>query len=194
MDVDQMRRLRRLLEIADDDEDDEPDISAGIGKKRLHDMNSRLTQLIRAIGPVRTITMKRRVKEYFVSFIYDSPGPCGDQPMMDEFSIEFNSHFNSYDDGRIYVVPRFQRGRHHHHDRPSNEALVQWLELATGMTWDGAGLELKGWDRAGDGNFWYTYDGSQPGGRYMEIVDLLTQPEAQQLFAWSNDRAVVFNR
>ena len=37
MDVDQMRRLRRLLEIADDDEADEPSISAGIRKKRLHD-------------------------------------------------------------------------------------------------------------------------------------------------------------
>ena len=190
MDVDQMRRLRRLLEIADDDEDDEPDISAGARKKRLHDMNSRLTPLIRAIGPVRTITMYRDVDDgYFVHFIYDSPGPCGDQPMMDEFSIEFNS----YDDGRIYVVPRFQRAEPMQlDDLPSNEALAQWLELATGMTWDRAGLEFTDWNSYD--NPWYTCRGSQPEGRYMAIVDLLTQPEAQQLFTWSNDRTVVFNR
>ena len=189
MDVDQMRRLRRLLEIADDDEDDEPDISAGIGKKRLHDMNSRLTPLIRAIGPVRTITMYRDGADgYFVHFIYDSPGPCGDQPMMDKFSIKVNS----YDDGRIYVLPRFQRAKvMKFNDIPSKEALARWLELATGMPWDRDGSEITDWNH--DGNPWFTYRGPQQE-RYMEIVDLLTQPEAQQLFTWSNDRAVVFNR
>ena len=187
MDVDQMRRLRRLLEIADDDEDDEPDISAGARYKLVHDTINGQGQLIRAIGPVRSITMERRdVDRYVVSFIYDSPGPCGDQPMMDEFSIKVSAD----DYGHIDVLPRF-RNPDDLDDRPSNKALARWLNLATGMPWDGAGLVFVDWNH--DDNPWYTYRGS-PRERYMAIVDLLTQPEAQQLFAWSNNRTVVFNR
>ena len=187
MDVDQMRRLRRLLEIADDDEDDEPDILAGVRKKQLHDIVNRQGQLIQALGPVRTITMERDVNGYIVvSFIYDSPGPCGDQPMMDEFSIKVSAD----DYGHIDVLPRF-RNPDDLDDRPSNKALARWLNLATGMPWDGAGLVFVDWNH--DDNPWYSYGGS-PRERYMEIVDVITQPEAQQLFTWSNDHTVVFNR
>ena len=178
-----------LLIVENDDEDDEPDISAGARKKQLHDIVNGQGQLIRAIGPVRTITMKQgHLYGNFVRFIYDSPGPCGNQPMMDECPIEVII----YNDGRrIYVVPRFQRAEGGEHGLPSKKkALARWLNLATGMTWDWVGLEFHGWN---DGGPWYTYRGS-PRERYMAIVDLLTQPEAQQLFAWSNDRAVVFNR
>ena len=177
-----------LLIVENDDEDDEPDISAGVGKKRLHDMNYRLTQLIRALGPVRTITMKQApLYGYFVYFIYDSPGPCGDQPMMDEFSIKVSN--TEYD---IDVLPRFQRAEPMQlDDLPSNKALARWLELATGMTWDRAGLVFMDW--TDDDNPWYTY-GESPRERYMAIVDVITQPEAQQLFTWSNNRTVVFNR
>ena len=191
MDVDQMRRLRRLLEIADDDEDDEPDISAGARYKLVHDTINGQGQLIRAIGPVRSITMERRdVDRYVVSFIYDSPGPCGDQPMMDKFSIKVRRISADDDDEDIYVVPRFQNADDLD-DLPSNEALARWLELATGMTWDKDGLEFMDWTH--DDNPWYTY-GGPPEERYMAIVDLLMQPEAQQLITWSNNRAVVFNR
>ena len=188
MDVDQMRRLRRLLEIADDDEDDEPDISAGARKKRLHDIVNGQGQLIRALGPVRTITMYRHdVHGYVVSFIYDSPGPCGDQPMMDDISIKVQN-----DDEDIYVVPRIQYAEDRDDNIPSNEALARCLKLATGMPWDKDGLDFMDWDLSDPGP-WYSYGGSLQE-RYMEIADLLTQPEAQQLFTWSNNEAVVFNR
>ena len=93
MDVDQMRRLRRLLEIADDDEDDEPDISAGARYKLVHDCAMAIADMHKKV----VINLDQHPRWPHISIDYGSMSGVkhgwgtGDVHIMVEFHLDLDN-------------------------------------------------------------------------------------------------------